>query len=373
MKGTFGFLNKYSGRSILFFSLTLLLLRLTGADTALAQSCGKWSVVASLNVGSSYNALYGVTAIAPNDVWAVGTSQTATLTEHWNGTQWSVVASPSIGTYYPSLFGVAAISTNDVWTVGYSGNYSTYTAIIEHWNGQQWSLVTSASSGAQLTGVAAISTNDVWAVGTIGAYQPMIEHWNGTQWSIVSHPDQSTSMSAVAAVASNEVWAVGGTLYGKQDQGLIEHWNGSAWKMMYDAPPSKSCYPGFGGITALSTTAVWAVGSDWGNCFDSPPYPLIERWNGAAWKVVYNPSRPASLGGVAAASTTNVWAVGQLYNQQQAATYHSDGTGWSEIANPVLPHSSLNGVAATSASGFWAVGYYSPQGSNARTLIEFYC
>ncbi len=373
MKGTGGFLPKYVGRGMLFCMLTIVLLRLSGVDTALAQSCGKWNVVASPNVGSGQNYLYGVTAIAPNDVWAVGTTSTATLTEHWNGTQWSVVNSPSIGTYYPTLFSVAAVATNNVWAVGFSGTYPTYTALIEHWNGQKWQLVTSASSGAQLTGIAAISANDIWAVGTIGTYQPMIEHWNGTQWSVVSHPNQSTSMYAVAAIATNDVWAVGGTLYSKRREALIEHWDGTSWKMSYNQPASNSCLPGFGGVTAISTTAVWAVGSAWGNCQDSPPYPLIERWNGTAWKVVYYPSRPASLSGVAAASTTNVWAVGQLYNQQQAATYHSDGIGWSEVANPTLPFSQLSGVAATSAGGFWAVGSYSPPQSNNRTLIEFYC
>ena len=373
MKESGVFLNKYAGRGMLFFILTIVLLRLSGADTALAQSCGKWSVVTSPNVGSGQNYLYGVTAITPNDVWAVGTSQSATLTEHWNGTQWSVVNSPSIGTYYPTLFSVAALATNDAWAVGYSGTYPTYTAMIEHWNGTQWKLVTSPSSGAQLTGVTAISTNDVWAVGTIGTYQPMIEHWNGTQWSVISHPNQSTSMYAVTAVSTGDVWAVGGTLYAKRHEALIEHWNGTSWKMVYNAPPSNSCLPGFGGVTALSTTAVWAVGSDWGNCQDSPPYPLIERWNGTAWKVVFSPNRAGQLSAVAAASTGNVWAVGQLYNLQQAATYHSDGTQWSEVANPTLPFSQLSGIAATSAGDFWAVGSYSPQNSNNRTLIEFYC
>src|SRR5579872_226968 len=227
MKESGVFLNKYAGRGMLFFILTIVLLRLSGADTALAQSCGKWSVVTSPNVGSGQNYLYGVTAITPNDVWAVGTSQSATLTEHWNGTQWSVVNSPSIGTYYPTLFSVAAPATNDAWAGGYSGTYPTYSAMIEHWNGTQWKLVTSPSSGAQLTGVTAISTNDVWAVGTIGTYQPMIEHWNGTQWSVISHPNQSTSMYAVTAVSTGDVWAVGGTLYAKRHEALIEHWDGT--------------------------------------------------------------------------------------------------------------------------------------------------
>ncbi len=371
MQGTFVFLHRYAGRGILFFLLSLVLLQLTGTNNVLAQSCGKWSVVSSPNVGSGYNALYDVTTITPNDVWAVGTSQSGTLTEHWNGTQWSVVASPSSGSYYPTLYSVAAISTSDVWAVGYSGQYPTYTAMIEHWNGTQWSLVIGASSGAQLTGVTAISTSDVWAVGTIGTYQPVIEHWNGTQWSLVSHPDYTSPMYDVTSVATNQVWAVGGNLYAKRSKALIEHWNGSAWKVMN--VPSTGCIPSLSGVTALSISAVWAVGSDWSNCQDSPPFPLIERWNGTAWKTVFNPSQTGQLNDVAAASTTNVWAVGQSYHLQEAVTYHSNGIAWSLVPSPALPYSSLDGITATSNAAFWAVGGYSPQGSPGKTLIEFYC
>ena len=42
-----------------------------------------------------------------------------TLTEHWNGTAWSVVASPNLGTSDNVLYGVAAVAANDVWAVGY--------------------------------------------------------------------------------------------------------------------------------------------------------------------------------------------------------------------------------------------------------------
>lgn len=67
--------------------------------------CGIWNVVKSPNVGPGHNALYAVTAITPNDVWAVGSffngmaKAEQTLTEHWNGNQWSIIASPNPGAY----------------------------------------------------------------------------------------------------------------------------------------------------------------------------------------------------------------------------------------------------------------------------------
>jgi len=378
MKGMGIFLTKYAWRGILPAMLTIILLRLTGADAAaLAQNCGQWSVIPSPSVGSGINTLYGVTAISPDDVWAVGTSASATLTEHWNGTQWSVIASPSIGTYYPTLFSVTAISTNNVWAVGYSGSYPNFTTLIEHWNGQKWKLVKSPNSAAQLTGVSAISANDIWAVGTIGTYAPIIEHWNGKQWSVVPNPNSSTSMYAVTAISTNDVWAVGYTLYHDSRRALIEHWNDTSWSMVPNPPPPNACLPAFGAVTAISTNDVWAVGSDWGNCYDSPPYSLTEHWNGTQWKPVHSPEGKGNLtgqlNGVAAASTNNVWAVGDFYDLQQASTYHWNGTHWSNIPNPTLDFSFLYGVAATSAGDFWAVGSYHPQHSNSQTLIEFYC
>src|SRR5579863_3086457 len=205
MKGTFVFLNRYTGRGLLFFFLILILLRLTGADTILAQSCGRCTVVASPNVGSNQNYLNSVAVISLNDVWAVGTTSSGTLTEHWNGTQWSVVPSPSAG-MYPNLYSVSAVATNDVWAVGNDG-------VIEHWNGQHWQLVSSSNNGTALFGVTAISANDVWVVGsTGGTTQTFIEHWNGTQWSVVSHPDYTSRLYAITAVGSNNAWTVGDSL-----------------------------------------------------------------------------------------------------------------------------------------------------------------
>ena len=66
--------------------------------------------------------LFGVTAIAPNDVWAVGDNGQM---QHWNGAAWSRVTAP-----YPDLGGrfnsVAAASAGDVWAVGSYSQSVTY-------------------------------------------------------------------------------------------------------------------------------------------------------------------------------------------------------------------------------------------------------
>ena len=62
-----------------------------------------------------------------------------TLVEHWNGSAWSVVPSPNApGTRSNSLVSVSAVAANDVWAVGYSLIGFTHQTLIEHWDGSSW-------------------------------------------------------------------------------------------------------------------------------------------------------------------------------------------------------------------------------------------
>jgi hypothetical protein len=75
--------------------------------------------------GPSSPVLHGVTAVASDNVWAVGENEEVpglgitTLIEHWNGSAWSIVPSPTPGAY-PALNAVAARSASDVYAVGFN-------------------------------------------------------------------------------------------------------------------------------------------------------------------------------------------------------------------------------------------------------------
>jgi hypothetical protein len=94
---------------------------------------GFWSVVASPNVGLKDNILHGVAVVSATNSWAVGQYTTSsgvyqTLIEYWNGTNWSVVASPNVGTSHNALYGAAAVmGSSNAWTVGYYVNSSERT------------------------------------------------------------------------------------------------------------------------------------------------------------------------------------------------------------------------------------------------------
>ena len=60
-------------------------------------------------------------AVSSTDIWSVGYYQSPEssdhpMTEHWNGTAWSFVPSPDpSGGGYSFLYGVVAIASDDVW------------------------------------------------------------------------------------------------------------------------------------------------------------------------------------------------------------------------------------------------------------------
>ena len=255
-----------------------------------------WSVVPSPNLGVAENYLTGVTAVAGNDVWAVGNYVNAavndqTLVEHWDGSNWSVVPSPNVvGTTDNQLTKVSARAGNDVWAVGDFDNYdrTLKSTLVEHWDGSAWSVVPSPNVGTdnnRLFGVAAVAGNDVWAVGfyvTGSLFQTLAEHWNGTAWAVVPSPNVGISITqlfGVAAVAGNDVWAVGDSASNAYDDvTLVEHWDGGAWSVV----PSPNAGNGGGELTAVAARAgndVWAVG-------DGNQQTLVEHWNGSAWSIV---------------------------------------------------------------------------------------
>jgi len=135
-----------------------------------------WSVVPSPNPGSFDDLFMGVAVDSPTSIWAVGTSTgdvgsiPSTLIEHWNGSTWSVVASPNPGSSFNALSAVVSLSPTNAWAVGYflQGNASEQTLTLQ-WNGTDWTTVQSPNVGLDNNALNALSsvpvTNGLWAVG----------------------------------------------------------------------------------------------------------------------------------------------------------------------------------------------------------------
>src|SRR5437879_10399298 len=84
-----------------------------------------WGVVSSPSVGAQDNFFNGIAVVSASDIWAVGlyyndSFVSQTLTERWDGTAWSIVPSPSPDGLGNELQAVTAVAANDVWAVGSS-------------------------------------------------------------------------------------------------------------------------------------------------------------------------------------------------------------------------------------------------------------
>src|SRR5438094_4607096 len=82
-----------------------------------------WGLVPAPILGNS-STLNALVALDPTNIWAVGSVNYAngggTLIEHWNGSSWSIVPSPAAPGWYSDLKGISALAADDIWAVGYS-------------------------------------------------------------------------------------------------------------------------------------------------------------------------------------------------------------------------------------------------------------
>jgi hypothetical protein len=273
------------------------------------------------------------------------------------------------------LSAVASAASNDVWAVGTSSGASAAQGLSEHWNGASWTVVPSANPGATtygFYGVAVRSATDVWAVGysqaTAGAaFLTLIEHWNGSQWSVIPSPSRNAHTNllfGVTALSSTNVWAVGYS--GDQNtvtyQTLIEHWDGTQWQIV--SSPNSGVTTKLSGVSATSANDIWAVG--WAKRSTRfGIYPVTEHWNGSTWSVGSNTGSAGGVEfqqGIAALTPNNAWFVGTI------SAEHWDGSSWSRVTVPNV-YSIITGLAASSASDIWAVGREYISTSNTYTTL----
>jgi hypothetical protein len=353
------------------------------AAAPLAGTTGLGLVASPAVVGS---VLYATTAIAANDIWAVGAQQTVDtlgtqLIEHFDGTSWKVIPSPSST---GALYGVSGTSSHDVWAVGstFPGGSFIAKPLIEHWNGTRWSVVATPTvpETEQLNAVVAIAPNNVYAVGGGGAGTPeLIEHFDGRAWSVVQSPilRSGNGLFGVSATSAGDVWAVGeiNTGVGSDTAPEALHFDGKSWtRVAVPAAPMSPFGSGLASVTEIAPNNVWAVGHGTNHIYPGGPTSLIEHFDGTKWTIVPTPdlshaplgllfSQPFTLRSVAAVSASDIWAVGFQVNPNTGAevtlTEHFDGKAWSVVPSPdgSLSNNELFGVTALPTGSVVAVGF----------------
>lgn len=197
-------------------------LRLCHIRCALERA--NWTIVASPNPPRAQSSLNAVTAVSPTDVWAVGSYSSAatnfqnrTLIEHWDGSTWRIVPSPNPGNVEDALYAVTAISTNDVWAVGDVQSSNGNSGLTVHWDGSAWTAVFPPEPGRHWRTPSDRSGGTFQqrrmggrVIYSRGFRKPVSQHWNGMRWIPASTPEPGpgAELHAVTA-AGGTIWAVG--------------------------------------------------------------------------------------------------------------------------------------------------------------------
>ena len=256
------------------------------------------------------------------------------------------------------------------------GTRSPTTALTFSCDGQFDAVGSPTGAGHNiLEGTAAITGSDVWSVGIqVNASnfdRTLAQHFDGGSWTTVATPNANTlhnDLFGVSAVSSSNVWAVG--IYVTNNSTgtaatLALHWNGTSWTKVPTVNPSTYSY--LFAVKAVSASSVWAVGTYYN--FGAAAYnTLVEHYNGTSWKVVSSANAVSTtffnqLFAVSALSDSDVWTVGS-YSATFAGTrsplaVHWDGTTSSVVntADVLGGDSEILGVDALEGGHAVGVGY----------------
>jgi hypothetical protein len=328
-----------------------------GEDPRLTPVAAHWDG-RSLNVMKPFGpsvrgALVGVVALAPDDVWAVGSLDTGRpypfgsrgVIVHWDGGGWRRVATPLLPPA-SDLADVTATSDTDVWVAGSAvarvrvanpaASGTVRRPLLLHWDGSRWRrddvspLVQQCPSreydGADyfwhwfcdtsIDAIDAAARDDVWAAGTewavdFAGFSTTLLHSDGAAWMASRSPTTGGGVDAldVDATAPGEAWMldefVDASVYSEWRYRLIHWTNGRARAFEYQTRENESV----AAIAAVSNRSVWIVGERWGD--DAPP--LVIHWNGKTavrQRSALDSQRGATLAALTALSPTEIWAAG---------------------------------------------------------------
>jgi WD40 repeat protein len=328
-----------------------------------------------------------IAAASSGNIWAAGWDLPSS---HWDGKEWRrIIGGRTDGLPRGITFGMTVVAPDDIWAVGGWGDNRQATQ-------DNSAFITHYSNVPCLTPISTSPTPP--AVPTVFSTPAAQDSLVCRTWSIVDSPnvDSINELTSVTAISANDVWAVGyhsigspahveGTLVPNIEAPLTMHWDGKNWRTV-DVPNLELVDVDIR-LTSVSGAAsndVWAVGYYVGSkglnsSADSTTLPLktalILHWNGQQWSkamIFGGGSDPAQLNAVFALSRGDVWAVGhrgvdydpyhpESPTRSETLIVHTDGQKWLQVNSP-SPGPFFNKLYALSASSpddVWAVGVQS--------------
>jgi hypothetical protein len=223
--------------------------------------------------------LTSVTAIAPGDVWVLGTpgSDSSDVYLHWNGTTWRVLRGPQISPHFgtAAMQMIAADHRGHLWAAGgwmrgYGEGAVPGGGTIERWNGRQWQVNRLTAWRKPLTWLYPVARDDVWAItggnfttaGTYGISPIQVLHWNGKTWKVQLSLGNTSSadLTGVAAASADDAYVTGH--YATTKHPFIKHWDGTRWRNIPLGPTRQMHGLGSVGVTVTSDGSIAALDAE---------------------------------------------------------------------------------------------------------------
>jgi hypothetical protein len=285
----------------------------------------RWTEFPLPNVGLNENSLLGVSELPNGHAWAVGyfvnaSYQQQTLIQSYDGTAWKVVASPSPGARQNILYGVTALADNDVWAVGtQKDSNDVFHTLTMHWDGSTWRAVSAVEAGASGNQFYAVANagGTVYATGQQSGStfpsQILVEKWTGKAWSVVSTPTDATASPLPLGLtgATSSLTVVGDIESSLSPYTTLVAAGGPASLQILNTPNSGTEENDLFAATTAANGSTWAAG--WFINANGTHQTLTEQGVGGSWSLVSSPNVGTGdngLAGIAAIPGGGLWAVG---------------------------------------------------------------
>ncbi|HEX3471738.1 MAG TPA: hypothetical protein VHT28_11190 [Silvibacterium sp.] len=206
--------------------------------------------------------------------------------------------------------------------------------------------------------ISGASENNIWAVGSF-ATGALAIHFDGTRWTAIPMAlPNLADMRGVSALSATDVWAVGSEFDSntQHNTSVIQHFDGKRWNLVTSPqfPTGSQLFA----VKALAVNDVFAVGETDSDSFPQAPEPLIEHFDGIKWSIVLTPEptngMTASLHMITGTSHTDLWVLGAT-NSGPGLLLHFDGDEFSNVTIPFPKNTFLGGITAIAANDVWAV------------------
>jgi len=315
------------------------------ASAALPEPACKAGEWCSLKLSTMPVSLNGIWGAGPDDVWIVGSPDTAI---HWDG---AVFTTLSIEQYQP-LLGIWGSGRNDIWAFGTTQATWHYAADSDAgWSRSLDDPDTNAAAAVPISSIWGASATDVWAVGGAAAYKlASVFHcdgwrdgapnWQPSPTSSDDPPkDEYIHFNAISGSVQSGIWVVG---------------NGGKTRYTTGWSDGHATWTPVNSHTQRTLYAVWASpnGDVWAGGEGGVLHRFSRGDGGEYQETTVETAATKTIRAIWGLADDDVWAVGG-----EGTVLHWDGAAWTLLADPIFEaQDDLFAIWGSSKDDLWIAG-----------------